>query len=379
MKTLFKTNFDKFGGSSWKLATGTVFDDRLREKIESLSYESTLHSFIIEDVYTILETFDNAAEKHELKSAMVDLEGKGLPSPTSGELKFLQQYSLPPNELVDFLATRGWRSVAQTLKKKPAEDFQRVAHSCINHVLEAYEENGFAFPQNTSESWFNIHLWGFLRRALSFPGILEYKTGEVASDASSHRRNKQRDLENRQFTGHKVDGMAVIAKRMLEIMYMEASKKDGGINSTKSLHDTRKLLKLVKDAHDDIRMKTFENVRDRVVTYGLRISGPTATVFSLHQRTGRFYQVVKEDVMSFPPIWKDEDDTEVIIAIIARILSLRKAVLAMAMSVTKWTKLPMEKRIAGHHDDWIAPAMTTPQLLPATFDPVEAMPPLALS
>ncbi|KAI8359596.1 hypothetical protein B0O80DRAFT_526264 [Mortierella sp. GBAus27b] len=45
-----------------------------------------------------------------------------------------------------------------------------------------------------------------------------------------------------------------------EILYMEASKKDSGVNSTKCLQDT-------KDAHDPIRERTVTNVRDFWIPY----------------------------------------------------------------------------------------------------------------
>ena len=159
---------------------------------------------------------------------------------------------------------------------------------------------------------------------------------------------------------------------------MEVAKKDGGANTTKCLDDTKKLLKLMKDAHDMIREKATQDIRDRLVTFGLRISGPAVTIFTLRQRPGRFYQAVAEATVSFPSIWPD-GDTGTIIAVISWILMLRKAVLAMAASVTTWTSLAIDGQNPGGHGDWITPTMTSPQFLPtASVIPTEDIPPLDL-
>ncbi|KAF9977351.1 hypothetical protein BGZ73_006220 [Actinomortierella ambigua] len=258
MKTLFKTNFDKFGGSGWVLPTGAVVDDRQYTKIEALEYESVLHSLIIEDVDTLLDLFDDGLDQEEIRRVMLNPQSEELPSLSPVELNFLEH--------------------------------------C--------------------------------------PRILEYKTGEVVSEASGRRRNKGRTCTSPQTVGHKVDGMAVMTSDVFERFYMEASKKDGRANSTKSLHDTRKLLKLMKDSHDDIRERSSCNIRDKVVTFGLRISGGSASILSLRQRPGRFYQANAEPPMVFPRVWRNSDNTDTIIAIVTWCLMLRKAILAMETNVS---------------------------------------------
>ncbi|KAK3807232.1 MAG: hypothetical protein J3Q66DRAFT_445012 [Benniella sp.] len=85
-----------------------------------------------------------------------------------------------------------------------------------------------------------------------------------------------------------------ISRLSLRILHMEAGKKDSGAKSTGCLHDTRKLCKLMKDAHDAIREKTTTNFREEVVTFGSRISTSSATVYTFHRLTGRFYQAIPE-------------------------------------------------------------------------------------
>ncbi|KAI7821515.1 hypothetical protein BC939DRAFT_478236 [Gamsiella multidivaricata] len=378
MKSLFKENFNKFRGGAWSLPSGAVLDERLRGVIECLPYESALHSFVIEDVDALLQLFEDTTDQKEIERIMVTRKDEGLPVLSPAEHNFLQQYDMLPVDLDEFLATHGWRNVGDALQNKPSEEFQKVAHDSITHVLRMYQESDLAFPKGPAEAWFNIHLWGYLRLALSRSRSLEYRPGEVSSDASANRRNKRRTRDGRQYAGHKVDGLVVVSARSLEICHMEAAKKDGGANTTKCLDDTKKLLKLMKDAHDMIREKATQDIRDRLVTFGLRISGPTATIFTLRQRPGRFYQAVAEATMSFPSIWPD-GDTGTIIAVISRILMLRKAILAMAASVATWTSLAIDGQNPGGHGDWIAPTMTSPQLLPTTpIIPTEDIPPLNL-
>ncbi|KAG0232577.1 hypothetical protein BGW42_008091 [Actinomortierella wolfii] len=375
MKNLFRENFDSFHGAPWSLPSGAVLDDRLRSIVEDLSYESALHSFVIEDVDAVLKLFDDPADHDEIERILVKRSDEGLPTLSPAEHNFLKQYVLPPDDLHEFLADHAWRHVGNILQEKPSEEFQIVAHDCVTHVLRTYQENDLAFPTHPSESWFTFHLWGFLRIALSCRRTLAYQPGEVASEASSRRRNKRRIRDGRQCTGHKVDGMVVASARSLEICYMEAAKKDGGINTTKSLNNTRKLCKLMKDGHDAIRERAIPNIREQLVTFGVRISGPSVTIFTLHQRPGRFYQAVEEVTQWFPPLWSDQSDTQAVIAVITWILRLRKAILAMAVSVKAWLTEVDEN--PNDHQDWIAPTMTSPCLL-STPVASSDIPPLAI-
>ncbi|KAG0222706.1 hypothetical protein BGW42_006393, partial [Actinomortierella wolfii] len=375
MNKLFKDHFDSFHGSSWSLPSGTVVDDRLREVIEGLPYESTLHSFIIEDVNALLQLFDDPADRGEIERVLVTRPGEGLPALSPAEHSFLEQYIMPPDELYEFLMDHGCRHVGNVLQEKPSKEFQFKVHNCITHILSVYHENNFAFPMDASEAWFTSHLWGFLRLALSSRQSLLYKPGEVTSEASARRRNKRRTMDGRQICGHKVDGMVVMTTLSLEICYMEAGKNDGGANTTKCLHDTRKLCKLMKDAHDAIRERAIQDAGKQLATFGLRISGPTITIFTLRQRPGRFYQAVSEVTASLPVAWVDQDETRLIIAIIAWIFRLQKAISAMTGSTKGWA-LEVLKPSSGSHE-WAAPTMTSPCLLGTSVASAD-VPPLVL-
>ncbi|KAK3836189.1 MAG: hypothetical protein J3R72DRAFT_450704 [Linnemannia gamsii] len=217
---------------------------------------------------------------------MVTRKDERLPELSPAELNPLQQYNRPPKALHEILF-HGCSSVGEALEEKPSKEFQIVAHDCITQVLRNYQRHGYAFPQEPSEALFNHHLWGFLPFALSCFPLFDYKPGEISSESSAQRRRKQHAWDSRQFMGHKVDGVVVISKRPVEICWMEAAKKYGGVNTTKCLHDTRKLMKLMKDGHDMIRQKAEQYIRHRLVTFALRISGPSVSIVTLHQRPGR--------------------------------------------------------------------------------------------
>ncbi|KAF9154270.1 hypothetical protein DFQ26_000291 [Actinomortierella ambigua] len=366
MKSLFKRNFDKFGGGSWVLPSGAIVDERLREVIEALSQESALHSFVIEDVDALLELFDDVEDKKEIIRTMVTRQDEEFHDLSEAELNFLEQYNKSPEDLHRFLGELGYHGVGRLLEEEPSEEFQIIAHDCITRVLRCYQRDGYAFPRDLSEAWFNHHLWGFLPDALSDHSLFVYRPGEITSESSAHRRRKQDEREGRQQMGHKVDGMVVVRLRTVEICWMEAAKRDGGLNTTKSLHDTLKLMKLMKDGHDMVREKAVEDVRYRLATYSLRISGPSVSIISLRQRPGRFYQAVEEETISLPATWTGKEDTTQVLAVIARVLKLRKALQAMASSINAWTQSTIKSKTT-RVKDCIAPTMTSPQLLPVTL------------
>ncbi|KAF9156247.1 hypothetical protein DFQ26_009416, partial [Actinomortierella ambigua] len=377
MKRLFDKNFRDFGGESWSLSSGAVVDDCLHSVIKGYSYESAAHSFVIKNVDAVLGLFEDVNDRDEIQSTLVTGRSGGLPALTPAELAFLKQYDLPPADLDDFLSTHGWSSVGDALGERPSVEFQAVAHDCVTHLLRTYQQNMMTVSYQSSEAWCNHQLWGFLTRALSCYFDLQYKPGEVTSEASVQRQREQPACESRQKLGHEVGGLVVIPNRSLEICYVVVAKQDGGANISEGQHDIRKLMKLMKDGHDLIRKKAVQDIRSRLVTYSLHIAGPTVTIFSLHQCPGRFYQSVEEYSCSLPSIWT-ADRTTTVLATIARILRLRKALMTMSASVSSWTQATIDDESVGEND-CMAATMTSPQLLPSEIViPVGAVPTLDL-
>ncbi|KAG9062436.1 hypothetical protein KI688_005351 [Linnemannia hyalina] len=367
MQALFKVNFDQFQGKEWLLPSGAIFDRVLYETIKDVRYECPLHSFVLENPAAVLGLFPDARDQDELKKVLVDRADEKLPVLSSAEKALLEIYNKDPEELEELLAEKGWRAVGASLAEKPSADFQRLVYECVQQLLKVYRGERMAIPQAPHESWMVNRLWGFLADALHSPQLVEFQPGEYHSQASMHRRNLGRPRDVRQFVGHKVDGVAIAAIKKLELLVIEAAKKDEGPNVTKALDDGMKLCKLTKDMHDLIRGKAKHNVREHLVTFGIQISGETATFFTLRQRRGRFYQLCREGSETLPSVWADQVGTQCVLEVLMKVLIIRKALLSMAKDVAACTIGSIGGSDPVDSDaDWVPATITSPQLIPSS-------------
>ncbi|KAI8349986.1 hypothetical protein B0O80DRAFT_135502 [Mortierella sp. GBAus27b] len=166
MRTTFNNNFSKFNGDPWLLSSGTVFDDCLRGVVEGLSLESALHSFIIEDMDPILHLFENTADQEEIKR--VTSRGGSLPELSSAQSSFLMQYNMAPADLEEYLSTHGWRNVGED---KPSDNFRKVAHACVTHVLQANERTKWPSPRLLESHGLTPICGGFFASPCRVPGL----------------------------------------------------------------------------------------------------------------------------------------------------------------------------------------------------------------
>ncbi|KAG0261696.1 hypothetical protein DFQ27_002801 [Actinomortierella ambigua] len=157
-----------------------------------------------------------------------------------------------------------------------------------------------------------------------------------------------------------------LSSRELELLVIEAAKKNEGPNVTKALDDRMKFCKLTKDMHDHIRVDTRHNVRKSIVTFGMQISGVKATFFTLRQRDGRFYQLCSEGSETLPPTWMDQADTNCVIRTLSKVLTVRKALLSMANDVSEFTAGMVDDSDTSSGEDFAAATMTSPQLIPSS-------------
>ncbi|KAF9899395.1 hypothetical protein EC991_008936 [Linnemannia zychae] len=378
MQKLFRRNFDEFGGNGWKLPSGAILDNLLAVHVERLPYECSLHSFVIEDVKGVLQLATDGNDRALLKTTLVDRPKEQLPALSTPEKAFLKKYNLPPDDLRILLATSGWQTIGSSLKKKPDEEFQEVVHTCVLHLLTVYRQVGMAVPTDSTESWYTHVLWHFLGISMYCSRRLEYQPGEFHSNASGYRRNKVRTREGRQYTGHKADGMVITKLSRFELCAIEAAKKDSGPNGTKALDDTRKLAKMTKDMHDKVRDAATENIRDTLLTFGVRISALTMILYTMRQRPGRFYQLCTESSASLPDMCT-EDNTMAVLGVLERVLVFRKAMIEMGRQIPQWTSVSVGGSNPGAHDDWQAATLTSPHLIPdIDYTTAETAPELTL-
>jgi hypothetical protein len=284
MKEEFGKHFDAFRDESWKLESGTVVDQVIVAHVTTLSYESTLHSFIIENPNVILELFSVEADKNELKKVLMERPGEEMAKLSTEELRYLGLYDKPPLE-VDKLLAGGWANMPTSTEGPTIDDeFRKITHCCLQFIHLIYSQGNFSLPRDQAESWFMDKLWGFLNVVFDSEERLEHQPGEVSSQASALRKSRVRTPDERQLPGRKTDGLVSSAVTRLELCTIEAAKKDNGASSTKALSDTRKMAKNMKDMNDLVRTKSKESLRERLATYGIRISAGTITFYSLRQR-----------------------------------------------------------------------------------------------
>ncbi|KAK3807326.1 MAG: hypothetical protein J3Q66DRAFT_89050 [Benniella sp.] len=226
MQTLFKRNYDDFVGNAWILPSGTILDKLLASHVETLRYESSLHSFIIGDTKEVMQLIRNGDDREFLQAAIVERPEEQLPALSEPEKEFLTKYNIPPDDLKNLLSTSGWRTIGGDLETKPDEEFQEAVHTCVQNLLTAYQHVGMEIPRDSLESWYTQILWHFVSVLMFSPRRLEYQSTEVHSRASAHRRNKVRTRDGRQQLGHKADGMGITKLSRFELCAIEAARKD---------------------------------------------------------------------------------------------------------------------------------------------------------
>ncbi|KAF9578052.1 hypothetical protein BGW38_006369 [Lunasporangiospora selenospora] len=341
MQATFKTNFNNF-------------DRMLYDAIKDRRYECSLHSFVIDDPAVVLGLFPDTKDQDELKRVLIGREDEVLPALSSAEMAFLEMYKMDPKDLEELYAKKGWSAVGDSMTERPSDEFKQLVHDCLNQLLKVYRRELMIIPQVPHESWIVNHLWGFLADALSSPQDVIIRPGEYPSLASMYRRNLDRPAQARQFGGHKVDGVAIVAPLRFEIMAIEASKKDEGPNTTKAMNGRMKLCKLTKDMHDYIRNKAKCNIREQLVTFGIQISGEEAGFFALRQRYGRFYQLCHEGSL--------------VLDVLAKAFTIRKSLLSMVKVV--YSSVTDNPSPDGHDIDHIAATLMSPQLTPMRPPPI---------
>ncbi|KAG0196317.1 hypothetical protein BGX31_005467 [Mortierella sp. GBA43] len=201
-------------------------------------------------------------------------------------------------------------------------------------------------------------LWSIIGTIFDSQLGLDYQPGKISSQASDSRRNKERSLDDRHLPGREADGLIVASETGLEICVIVAGNKDDGPRSTKALKDMRKMAKEMKDMHDLIRARATQNIRASLRTFGIRVSGPSITIYSLRQLQGRFYQLSREFTAAFPKRWRTSTTTT-ILAVLVKLLAFKKELSEMAEQVLGATQISFDTMSHADEDFW-ATTLTTP-------------------
>ncbi|KAG0239389.1 hypothetical protein BGX31_002805 [Mortierella sp. GBA43] len=351
MKEEFTTNFNAFKGEPWVLSSGIALDDLLATFVGRLNAESSLHSFVMDDVTVVLKLVTDDDDRTEVQSALTtkdDLAMKQLPDI---ETSYLQALDKRPDEVLRQLQS-GWRH-GDSASSLPDAPFCDLIQMTLYSIYFAYQKNHFSLPKAKSDSWYMHGIWSFLMPFFNLDEELMFMPGKVHSQASTLRKNQGRSSASKDLKGHVLDGIVACSKSRLELCAIEAVNVDNDQTQMEALSDKRKLAKVMKDMFDTIRRKSNVNVSRDLVVFGIRIAAESALLYTLRQHRGRFYQLTCVAAISFPPEWDAQGDyTSNILVLISVLLQFKQQMVTTARNIKTWTKISLgAPSIPISHDD----------------------------
>ncbi|KAK3815498.1 MAG: hypothetical protein J3Q66DRAFT_370826 [Benniella sp.] len=183
MHDLFKYNFEQFPGQEWILPSGVTVDSLLYGVALNQCYESTLHSFVLEDPTMIIQLAKDDRDQDAIKSLCIDRTQELMPPLSEAETNFLQLYCKSPDELDELLSIHGWRAMGAEMDDKPTEEFRRVTHNCVSAILTAYQQSGFSVPRGSSESCCDTQITTIYRQSASYTNRGDSSSGSRHKDS----------------------------------------------------------------------------------------------------------------------------------------------------------------------------------------------------
>ncbi|KAG0269480.1 hypothetical protein DFQ27_003392 [Actinomortierella ambigua] len=350
MKDEYHKNFDDYSGLSWVLPSLINVDAVIHSHVQSLKKESPLHSFIISNVRSVTDLF--SSEDKAIVAQELTRKRDGDPT-TDAEAAFVSLYLSTPHNTQTALS-HGWQLSSDSTLDSTTK--MSLYHAMMQ-IYMAYQQDNMKLSTSQSESWYAITLWALLPTILRMGGRLDHQPGEVVSEASALRKNVDRDLEGRRMHGRKLDGVISCSVTGLELGAIEAAKVDVGAQGTKSLSDSRKLAKAMKDMHDRVVAKSRDDIRDKLKTFGLLLSRNKMTVYILRRLPGRHYQLVDDGSYTFPITWDARGlGARAIADLLVRLVLLKKEMEEMADRVVEWT----QPGAGGFEKEVLVRTLTTP-------------------
>ncbi|PKC72595.1 hypothetical protein RhiirA1_490952 [Rhizophagus irregularis] len=242
------TNFDLIyhnldPAKMWTLkSSGRIVENVIYKCAQNLSYESCLHSFIINDVDKEAESLFQKEEWEEIFSfnlqkvpkidkSLTDLMKKYSITDLSSFQKIIFEPFLPANTL-----------------------YSNIEHFDLNYIHLAYsiihtlwENEDFTLDSSRLEGWYQHNIWSPIIDPAFHNSKINLVRGEGMSTASSDRKNNKSCNADRKKIGKKGDGIFRLKGDRLEIGGIEAGRKWEGKNGRKYLRDSLKLSKMLRD------------------------------------------------------------------------------------------------------------------------------------
>ncbi|KAF8951868.1 hypothetical protein BGZ46_003760 [Entomortierella lignicola] len=335
MRKQFSKNYNDYSGLPWLLSSGTNVDNILFQHAMTLTFESPLHSFVLDRAESLINLFEERDQ--ELFKVALDRSDsiEELPLLPEWKGREIMRYSKDLDGVAEVTWYPEQNTISNGLDQAELRGFNKRLYSTMLRLSILYEDCNNALSESQSESWYIKKVWFTLFDSIvSGNTWLDFQPGEVNSSASSSRRNSDRDLGTRFACGGKIDGLFTCKKKKFEMGAVEIGPKDQGATGTKVLKDSRKLAKLLKDMFDHICSICLNpgNIRTQLRVYGFLISGLRVEFVSLKYVDGRFYCLTRERTHSIPTTW-DNLSVMSILVLVKEFLVFRERMESMAKIV----------------------------------------------
>ncbi|CAG8553436.1 25905_t:CDS:2 [Dentiscutata erythropus] len=253
----------------WRLKTGRKVEDIIYQHAKTLHKESSLHSFIVNDVDKDTKAIFSDEEWEEIFSTNVQKK----PKVETSLLELIKKYSL--DNVKDLR-----KSLLQPFIQNE-EEFNRELHYDLDYINYAYRgmlflweaENNFTSDQSKLEGWFQSNVWSRIIDPAFHNTAFELLRGESMSFASSDRKNDGRTAFDRKKIGRKGDGIFRITADRMELGAVESGRDWEGLNGTKYLKDSLKLNKMLKDMITNLISECSSNTSRQLQVIGILNGG----------------------------------------------------------------------------------------------------------
>ncbi|CAG8670614.1 3470_t:CDS:2, partial [Racocetra fulgida] len=205
----------------WKLKSGTVVEKVLYEYARSLSYESCLHSFIINDTDEEAKSLFSEEDWNEIFA----FELKKMPKIDKSIINLMKKYSV--TDLTEF------RKIIFDPFLPTGTSYSNKEHFDLNYIHVAYkimhtfweDDDNFALDPSKLEGWYQLNIWGPLIDSAFRNSSINLIRVDGMSRASSDRKNQDNHRTNRKKIGRKGDGIFRLKESRLEFGAIEAGRK----------------------------------------------------------------------------------------------------------------------------------------------------------
>ncbi|KAL9547024.1 hypothetical protein PS6_007367 [Mucor atramentarius] len=271
----------------WKLSTGKIVEDQMKEVALCLENEDPSHSLILDITDSCWHDVFSPAERDEICG--------------------FQSIDLPnmSNEAEDYLQKLGGLDEVELLAKLESDELRMETDS--NWIQKSYRDafrllRSDFFPlQNQTEGNVVKRVWSCVGSCFDFSSI------KCVSRASADAGNKVRSASDigRQFSGRKVGYLFTSKKTEYEVGYGECALV-GGVNTTKGLYDGAfKMPKVMKDMANSI-LSTLSSLSYHMCIVGYLIAENAIQLLTLDFPAG---YVARLD--GFGPVYFPKAESEI--------------------------------------------------------------------